>query len=164
MTGLQTRPRKWRARTRARPQSRGFTLIEVMVTVAIVAILASIAYPSYRDYVLRSRIVDATNGLSTMRANMERYFQDNRTYLSTGSYTSPCLVASTLRMSGTFTLSCDGTYGALTATTYTLVATGSSATAGFVFTVDQANNRATLGVPTGWTTCSTDWVSRRGGC
>jgi type IV pilus assembly protein PilE len=139
-------------------------LIEVMVTVAIVAILASIAYPSYRDYVLRSRIVDATNGLSTMRANMERYFQDNRTYLSTGSYTSPCLVASTLRMSGTFTLSCDGTYGALTATTYMLVATGSSATAGFVFTVDQANNRATLGVPTGWTTCSTDWVSRRGGC
>lgn len=164
MTGLQTRPRKLRGRSPERPQSRGFTLIEVMVTVAIVAILASIAYPSYRDYVLRSRIVDATNGLSTMRANMERYFQDNRTYLSTGSYTSPCLVASTLRMSGTFTLSCDGTYGALTATTYTLVATGSSATAGFVFTVDQANNRATLGVPTGWTTCSTDWVSRRGGC
>ena len=164
MTGLQTRPRKLRGRSPERPQSRGFTLIEVMVTVAIVAILASIAYPSYRDYVLRSRIVDATNGLSTMRANMERYFQDNRTYLSTGSYTSPCLVASTLRMSGTFTLSCDGTYGALTATTYTLVATGSNTTAGFVFTVDQANNRATLGVPTGWTTCSTDWVSRRGGC
>jgi len=162
MAGLQTRPRELRGRSRSR--SRGFTLIEVMVTVAIVAILASIAYPSYRDYVLRSRIVDATNGLSTMRANMERYFQDNRTYLSTGSYTSPCLVASTLRTSGTFTLSCDGTYGALTATTYTLVATGSNTTAGFVFTVDQANNRATVGVPTGWTTCSTDWVSRRGGC
>jgi prepilin-type N-terminal cleavage/methylation domain-containing protein len=94
MTGLQTRPRKLRARTRARPQTNSFTLIEVMVTVAIVAILASIAYPSYRDYVLRSRIVNATNGLSTMRANMERYFQDDRTYLSAGSYTSPCLVAS----------------------------------------------------------------------
>jgi prepilin-type N-terminal cleavage/methylation domain-containing protein len=162
MTGLQTRPRTQRARPRA--GTRGFTLIEVMVTVAIVAILASIAYPSYRDYVLRGRIVDATNGLSMMRANMERYFQDNRTYLSTGSYTSPCLVASTLRVVGTFTLSCDGTYGAVTATTYTLVATGSNATASFVFTVDQANNRATVGVPTGWTTCSTDWVSRRGGC
>lgn len=147
-----------------RLRARGFTLIELMVTVAIVAILAAIAYPSYRDYVLRGRLVDATNGLSTMRANMERYFQDNRTYLSTGSYTSPCLVSSTLRMVGSFTLSCDGSYGAVTATTYTLVATGSGTTAGFVFTVDQANNRATVSVPTGWTTCSTDWVSRRGGC
>ncbi|RSZ30156.1 MULTISPECIES: type IV pilin protein [unclassified Variovorax] len=146
------------------PRERGFTLIELMVTVAIVAILAGIAYPSYRDYVLRGRIVDATSGLSTMRANMERYFQDNRTYLSTGSYTSPCLVSSTLRMVGTFTLSCDGTYGAVTATGYTLVATGSGTTAGFIFTVDQSNNRATVGVPTGWTTCSSDWVTKRGAC
>lgn len=147
-----------------RPRARGFTLIEVMVTVAIVAILAALAYPSYRDYVLRGRIVDATTGLSTMRANMERYFQDNRTYLSIGSYTSPCLVSSTLRMVGTFTLSCDGTYGSVAATGYTLVATGSGTTAGFIFTVDQSNNRATVGVPTGWTTCSNDWVTKRGGC
>lgn len=145
-------------------RTHGFTLIEVMVTVAIVAILAALAYPSYRDYVLRGRIVDATAGLSTMRANMERYFQDNRTYLSTGSYTSPCLVSSTLRMVGTFALSCDGTYGAVTATGYTLVATGSGTTAGFIFTVDQSNNRATVGVPTGWTTCSNDWVTKRGAC
>ncbi|MDP9607443.1 type IV pilin protein [Variovorax sp. NFACC27] len=147
-----------------RPRARGFTLIELMVTAAIIAILAAIAYPAYRDYVLRGRIVDATTGLSTMRANMERYFQDNRTYLSTGSYTSPCLVSSTLRMVGTFTLSCDGTYGAVSATGYTLVATGSGTTAGFIFTVDQSNNRATVGVPTGWTTCSNDWVTSRGAC
>lgn len=158
MTRLQKKPHELRAR------ALGFTLIELMVTVAIIGILASLAYPSYRDYVLRGRIVDATSGLSTMRANMERYFQDNRTYLSTGSYTSPCLVSSTLRMVGTFTLSCDGTYGAVTATSYTLVATGSDSTAGFIFTVDQSNNRATVTVPTGWTTCSTDWVSKRGGC
>ena len=147
-----------------RPRARGFTLIELMVTAAIIAILAAIAYPAYRDYVLRGRIVDATTGLSTMRANMERYFQDNRTYLSTGSYTSPCLVSSTLRLVGTFTLSCDGTYGAVSATGYTLVATGSGTTAGFIFTVDQSNNRATVAVPSGWTTCSNDWVSSKGAC
>jgi type IV pilus assembly protein PilE len=146
----------------ARFRSRGFTLIELMVTVAIVAILAAIAYPSYRDYVLRGQLVDATSGLSTMRANMERYFQDNRTYLSTGTYTSPCLVSSTLRVVGTFTLSCDGTYGGVAATTFTLVATGSGSTSGFVFTVDQANNRATPLAGSSWTTCATDWVTRRG--
>jgi len=146
----------------ARFRSRGFTLIEVMVTVAIVAILAAIAYPSYRDYVLRGQLVDATNGLSMMRANMERYFQDNRTYLSTGTYTSPCLVSSTLRVVGSFTLSCDGTYGSVTATTFTLVATGSGSASGFVFTVDQANNRATPAAGSSWTTCATDWVARRG--
>ena len=54
-------------------RQRGFTLIEVMVTVAIVGILSMIAYPSYRDYVLRGHLVDATNGLSTVRAQMERH-------------------------------------------------------------------------------------------
>ena len=43
-----------------------------MITVAIVAILASIALPSYRDYILRGQLVDATNLLSAGRANMER--------------------------------------------------------------------------------------------
>ncbi|AMM24844.1 type IV pilin protein [Variovorax sp. PAMC 28711] len=145
-------------------KQKGFTLIEVMVTVAIIGILAAIALPSYRDYVLRAQVVDASNGLSAMRVNMERYFQDNRTYLSTGAFTSPCLVAANLRMVGSFQLSCDGTYGAATASTFTLVATGSGATNGFVFTVDQANNRATPAVRSGsgWNTCANDWVTSKG--
>ena len=59
---------------------RGFTLIELMVTVAIAAILASVAIPMYRDYVIRSRIIDATSKLSDFRVRMEQYFMDNRTY------------------------------------------------------------------------------------
>jgi prepilin-type N-terminal cleavage/methylation domain-containing protein len=146
-------------------RAAGFTLIELMITVLIVAILAAIAIPSYRNYVIRGQLVDATNGLSGLRANMERYYQDNRTYMSTGAYTSPCLVAGLT--SGTFTLTCTGT-GAPTLTTYVLTATGSANTAGFVYTVDQQNNEATTvtspPAPTSFTGCTTNWVTKTGGC
>ena len=59
---------------------RGFTLIELMVTVAIIAVLAAIAVPNYRDYVTRGKLVEASAGLSDARVKMEQYFQDNRTY------------------------------------------------------------------------------------
>ena len=61
---------------------RGFSLIELMVTVAIIAILASIALPSYSEYITRSRLVDAHTRLGDLRIQMEKYFQDNRTYLA----------------------------------------------------------------------------------
>ncbi len=63
-------------------RAQGFTLIELMIVVAIVAILTTIAYPNYRDYVIRGQLVDATQGLAAVRANMERYFQDNRSYVA----------------------------------------------------------------------------------
>src|ERR1700722_11706839 len=77
-------------------RSQGFTLIELMITVAIVAILAAIAIPNYRDYVIRGQLVDATQALAAVRANMERYFQDNRTYLAIAgppAFTPPCTAA-----------------------------------------------------------------------
>ncbi len=139
---------------------RGFTLIEVMITVAIVAILAAIALPNYRDYVLRGQLVEATNGLSAMRANMERHFQDNRTYATNGAFTSPCLVAPS-PTSGTFTLDCGVAPDALT---YTLRATGSGSTDGFVYTVNQQDIRATTGVGagSGYNLCGTAWMLKKG--
>ena len=59
---------------------KGFTLIEMMITVAMVGILASIALPSYTSYVTRGRITEAVAGLAGMKVKLEQHFQDNRTY------------------------------------------------------------------------------------
>jgi type IV pilus assembly protein PilE len=58
----------------------GFTLIEVMITVAVIAILAGIALPSYSDYLTRSKFVEATGNLADLRVKMEQYYADNRRY------------------------------------------------------------------------------------
>ncbi|GAA4873986.1 type IV pilin protein [Ferrimonas pelagia] len=67
----------------------GFTLIEVMITVAIIAILAGIAYPSYQDQVRSSRRVAAMETLIKMQLAQEEYHLENGQYGSAtdlGSY------------------------------------------------------------------------------
>jgi type IV pilus assembly protein PilE len=58
----------------------GFTLIEVMVTVAIVGILAAIAIPSYSQYIQKTRRTDAQEKLLDMAAQQERWFFSNNQY------------------------------------------------------------------------------------
>jgi prepilin-type N-terminal cleavage/methylation domain-containing protein len=150
-----------------RYRSAGFTLIELMITVAIVAILAAIAYPNYRDYVIRGQLADATNGLTSLRANMERYFQDNRTYASVNAaIVSPCAIPTTV---GKFTLTCG--VPAPGPTTFVIQAQGTvpaDATFGFVYSVDQNDNQSTVvtspPAPTNWLSCATAWVTKAGGC
>lgn len=62
-------------------RQRGFTLIELMITVAVIAILAAIAFPSYQDSLRKSRRTDGKNALTQAMANMERYYTENNTYL-----------------------------------------------------------------------------------
>ena len=53
---------------------KGFTLIELMITVAIIGILASVAYPSYREYVNKSRRVQAKTTFVAAQQWMERFY------------------------------------------------------------------------------------------
>lgn len=69
-----------RARCNGRRQSRGFTLIELMVTVAIVAILAAIAYPSYTNYIVRSNRSAAQGYMLELSNLQQRYLLDARSY------------------------------------------------------------------------------------
>jgi len=145
-------------------RQRGFTLIEVMIAVGIIAILSAIALPSYRDYVIRGQLVDATNGLNAMKADMERHFQDNRTFdtvtTPTTTRVSPCLRPAGQRTFGKFVISCSV---GPNATAYTLLATGSGNMNGFSFTVDQTDLRRTTTTVTDWTpaTPNTCWILKR---
>ena len=146
-------------RPRTQPhRARGVTLIELMVGIAIVGVLAGIAYPNYRDYVVRGNLADASTGLATIRAQMERHFQDNRSYATVGTFTTPCAAAAGTRTFGNFVVSCLGTP---TATAFTLSAVGSGPVAGFTYTITEADVRATTSVPSGWTTCASKWILKK---
>ncbi|MBV8503059.1 MAG: prepilin-type N-terminal cleavage/methylation domain-containing protein [Paucibacter sp.] len=134
----------------------GFTLIELMVVTVVIAILAAIAVPSYKDYVLRGRISDGQSSLAAFATTLQQYYQDNRTFVNAcGTTGLGALPAS----SSYFSYSCSN----LGATTFTATATGRGSTLGFAFTVDQDGNRQTTAVPTGWTTSTTCWVRNSSG-
>jgi type IV pilus assembly protein PilE len=135
----------------------GFTLIEVMIVVAIVGILAAIALPNYSYYVQRSKIIEATTSLSDARQRTEQLFLDTRTYAGN------CTAAKNAVQPGlkSFTLSCSNEAAA----TYTITATGVPAqgmSASFVYTIDQAGNKTSAG-PTGWAGSATCWATRKDG-
>lgn len=157
-------PMPEQSRIRRRP-SQGFSLIELMITVAIVAILAAIAIPNYRDYVIRGQLVDATQGLAAVRANMERYFQDNRSYIAVPPFPVPCGGAAPPITAGRFTITC----AVPDATHFTATAVGTAAPlSGFSFSVTEADVQQTVvtspPAPTTFQGCTTAWITKTGGC
>jgi len=146
----------------------GFTLIEVMVAIAIVGILTAIALPAYRNYVIRGKLVAGTSALANMRTQMEQYYQDNRTYatVSAPAIVTPCVANAVVASKGTpFNVGCSSALDAPTATTYTLRATGTGAVAGAVYTIDQGNNMTTVAFPASWGSVPANnscWIMRQG--
>src|SRR6516162_7340745 len=124
----------------------GFTLIELMITMVVLAILAAIAIPSYTDYTLRGKIPDATSNLQAMKTKMEQYYQDNRSYPTNGT---PCVTgapgAGQIQLPATqyFTMSCTT---AAPYQTYTVTAAGNAGTdlEGATYSIDQSNARKTV--------------------
>jgi type IV pilus assembly protein PilE len=150
-------------------QAKGFTLIELMIVVVVVAILASIAVPSYTQYITRGKIQEATSTLANLRVKMEQYYMDNRRY-STDAAGGTCGVpdmSPTVTPTGYsklsyFTVACvPGTNKAgVGDQSYVITATGE----GFTFTINQANVKKTTAVKTGWTLPSADcWVQKKNG-
>ncbi|QZA77354.1 prepilin-type N-terminal cleavage/methylation domain-containing protein [Deefgea tanakiae] len=149
-------------------KAAGFTLIELMITIAIIGILASIAIPAYGDYVRRAKALEAASSLSTLRLKLEQFYQDNRNYGASnqcGYNTSQVVSLTSDRF---FTISCAL---AADAQSYTLKATGSLQSSNdHIYTLTDTNVKATTkykGAAVSGKACWLVSVNRtefRGGC
>lgn len=127
------------------PIRHGFTLIEVMITVAIVAVLAAIALPAYGDYIQRSRVPQALDGLSSYATRMEQRFQDVGRYANDDG---ACAVAlPTLPTPANFVFACsiDDAAGQ----EFTATATGQGTMAGYAYSINHLGLRRTVDHPKG---------------
>jgi type IV pilus assembly protein PilE len=129
----------------------GFTLIEILIVVAIIGILASIALPAYGNYVTRGKIPDATSRLASKRVLMEQFFQDNHTYVAAPDCNSDTT------SSKYFTFSC---LVPATVSSYTITAQGTGTMAGFAYTIDESNDKtSTITAP-----ANSQWIANSASC
>ena len=130
------------AKVTIKRKTAGFSLMELVVVLAIIATLAGIAIPAYNNHIRRAKLTDGTAILADYRVTLEQYFQDNRNYGPSGG---ACGVAAPT--GSNFTYTCN-TVGAAPTEAYLVTATsvagsGLGAAGDYVYTLNQQNVRAT---------------------
>lgn len=133
---------------------RGFTLIEIMIVVAIVGILSAVAIPMYTAYMARGKLVEAQSALTSARVSIEQYYQDNRTY---AGFTCP---AATRYFSYDCTLAADS----YTLTASNVAGQGLGAANSYAYTINASNAKATTRFD-GAASTAACWITKAGqGC
>lgn len=143
-------------------RSPGFTLIELMIVLAIIGVLAAIAVPQYNDYIRKSTIPEATSTLLEYRTRLEAYYQDNRAY-GDANTTACGILPAAFPNRKYFDFTCVvPSVAAPGPQTYTLTATGKagSIVSCYAYVVNEGNTRtATInGV------ASTNWPTNGPAC
>lgn len=136
----------------------GFTLIELMIVVAVIGIIAAVAVPNYIDYIRRGHVADMTSALSDAKLRVEQRYADSRTYNNalcsaggvviqdTDNHEVKCITADVANQ------------------TYTITGTGKASIIGFVYTVTETGiKNSTLGSQWGGGAVAGRWVAKKGG-
>lgn len=139
-------------------QKSGFTLIELMVAVAVIGLLAAIAYPAYTDSVIKSRRSDGKAKLLEVAQRQERYYTERNTYTTDFTQLGYATSSTVASDNGFYSITVAATSGSTIANSFTLTAApvGSQ-------TKDVKCNRFTLtntnvkGISSGTSTASACW-------
>lgn len=124
------------------PPRHGFTLIEVVVVMAIVAILAAVAIPNYSEYTLRSHRSAVQAFISDVASRQSQFFLDRRTYAATVAALNMTVPA---EVAPRYTIAIAAVAGPPAGFQVTATPTGPQATDRCgLLTVDQANNRTAV--------------------
>ncbi len=134
----------------------GFTLVELMIVIAIIGVLAAIAVPSYSKYVTRGKVAEAATVLMDLQLRQDQFYQDNRAYMP----------AMTPRSAPTYftTTSCvTSAVNGVADQSYVCTADGTAKGLG-KFSIDSAGTKMTISSPTGWAAPSGNcWIKSEGG-
>lgn len=140
----------------ARAPAKGFSLIELMIAVAIVGVLAAIGVPSYKAHVVNAKVPDAFLGLSDLASKAQQFYLNNKNY---DGFTCATSAPAT-----NYTFTCaQGVGTGMAVQSITFTATGRGSLNGYVYTLDSAGTKTTAQTVSGGASSSTCWLRTTGG-
>ena len=116
----------------------GFTLIEILIAVAIISLIVSLGYPSYAYHVKRAKIAEATTSLSELHLRSAHQFQDGRTYIKADN---SCIVNAP--SNDYFSFHCTATDDTYTWTAKSKADAGLGAQNDYAYSIDHNGNKRT---------------------